>query len=424
MKRLRTSRCSGQLLSAQTRASSSCTKPISLSLHRATPAATTHLRPSVRSQSTVAPAFEDAVPAAGEYHADPFESEPPYPSPLPERALSSPKLAALHARLSLPSKLPLQTLTRCLVDPSADPNPHFNNANLALVGSSLLSYLTSERLVVSYPRLPMAVLFEAMRAYAGPAALANVARSWGIDQAAAPGPEVDPGLLQFSLDPAAGVRHTRWGYVRKEAAHLDKFRWRRGLSSRTVLDDEFGDTVHKPNPNPREQEDLAADPQRAADLAAAERQSLRDEAHAAVVRAVVGALYIHAGRDAAHAFVRAHILSRHVDLERLFSFKLPTRELAMLCAREGFEPPVARLLSETGRRSRTPVFVVGIYSGRDLLGEGTGASLDFARQKACMNALKAWYLYSPGQNVRVPSDMLSEGAKKWEPVYVDIGEVI
>merc|ERR1711977_658736 len=93
-------------------------------------------------------------------------------------------------------------------------------------------------------------------------------------------------------------------------------------------------------------------------------------------------------------------------------------------AGEGFEYPVARILSETGRRSRSPVFVVGIYSGNDQLGEGAGASLPEARLRASVNALKAWYLYSPGNNVPVPSDTESANARPWEPVHIDIGEVI
>ena len=122
--------------------------------------------------------------------------------------------------------------------------------------------------------------------------------------------------------------------------------------------------------------------------------------------------------------MRSHVLSRKLEFHRLFRFQLPTRELAKLCAREGFEAPVARLLSETGRKSRTPVFVVGIYSGRDKLGEGAGPSLNSARKLASMNALKAWYCYSPGQKPRVPSDMMEEGAKSWTPPHIDIGEIV
>jgi dsRNA-specific ribonuclease len=96
----------------------------------------------------------------------------------------------------------------------------------------------------------------------------------------------------------------------------------------------------------------------------------------------------------------------------------------MLCAREGFEAPIARLESETGRLSRTPVFVVGIYSGTEKLGEAAGPSLDMARRMASMAALKAWYLYSPGNKVRVPSDMMEADAKPWKAPHIDVGEIV
>ena len=38
-------------------------------------------------------------------------------------------------------------------------------------------------------------------------------------------------------------------------------------------------------------------------------------------------------------------------------------------------PATDRLLKETGRLSIAPVYVVGIYSGADQLGEGFGSSL-------------------------------------------------
>lgn len=40
-----------------------------------------------------------------------------------------------------------------------------------------------------------------------------------------------------------------------------------------------------------------------------------------------------------------------------------------------------RLLKETGRFSNSPVFVVGIYSGQDKLGEGFGSSLKMAEYR-------------------------------------------
>ncbi|TDZ28413.1 54S ribosomal protein L3 [Colletotrichum spinosum] len=427
MKRLRISRCTGQLLNAQARTHASpCLTPIpfrsqQLAQNNLVNRRTLSTSSPFSSTTTAVETLDLEDVETDETHSIPEPEMPKtFPSPLPEKALSSAKLAALHARLSLPEKLPLQTLARCLVDPSADPSPNFNNANLAVVGSSIMSYHVTEQLICRYPRLPMGVFYEAVRAYTGTESLYRIAHHWGVDSAAAPGDEVDPGLLQWSQNPASGIVHGRWGYVRKEHRHLDKFKWRRGMSSRIVLDDEFGDVLHTPEPNPKDTAPDLGDPA----VARQQYQKLRNSAYAAFVRAVTGAIYAHCGRDAARSFVDAHILSRKVDFEKLFSFRLPTRHLALLCAREGFDAPVARLESETGRLSRTPVYVVGIYSGRDKLGEGTGSSLDFARLAASMNALKAWYLYSPGANARVPSDVFTLGQKEYKAPHIDIGEII
>lgn len=340
----------------------------------------------------------DAVPLDGT-----FARHSPLPSPPPARSLSSPKLAALHARLALPKSIPLQTIARALITPSADGNHSFNNASLAQLGSTILNYHALEYLVCKWPRLPIAILYEALRAFSGRESLERVARRWGVDAAAAPGEEVDPGLLQWRPNPVVAP-NSRWAYVRAEAERGNHYR--RGMSSRVVLDDTFGDAYEAPSPS---DEGVA---------------SMQSEAFSSFVEAVVGAVYAHSGADATKTFVKSHVLSRDVNLSSMFQFQLPTRELAMLCAREGFQPPRARLESETGRRSRTPVFIVGIYSGDEKLGEGAGASLDVARRVASMNALKAWYLYSPGNKVRVPSDMTQPDAKSWKAPHIDIGEII
>ncbi|KAI1470707.1 ribonuclease III [Daldinia caldariorum] len=347
----------------------------------------------------------------------------PLPSPPPDRALYSAKLAALHARLSLSSKIPLQTLARALIDPSADADPRFNNANLAFVGASILQYHTSEFLITRYPRLPMAILFSAMKGYSGVPALHQIARAWGVEAAAAPGEEVDPGLLQFSQDKPT-VMMSKWGYVRAESKEIQKYKWRRGLSSSVVYDDAFGEMVTKQR---QEQQQNAEEASPEVSAARNTKDPVVDDpvgnAHANFVRAVVGAVYLHCGREVTKTFVKAHVLSRTLDLSGMFEFKTPARELVRLCGREDFDPPVARLLSETGRLSRTPVFVVGIYSGRDLLGEGAASSLNDARVAAAINALKAWYLYSP-VDTAVPSDAFTENAPPYKPAYVDIGEII
>lgn len=153
-----------------------------------------------------------------------------------------------------------------------------------------------------------------------------------------------------------------------------------------------------------------------------------EQASTSFVRALVGAIYTHCGRAAAKTFHAAHFLSRRLDMAALFDLRQPHRDLYRLCAREGFEPPIARLIAETGRQSRHPVFVVGIYSGKDKLGEGAGASLDEARFRANAAAMKAWYLYSP-LDTMLPSDVeggdeAEEARKRWKPLVVDWGELV
>lgn len=380
-----------------------------------------HVYAGIRSQST-------AAAPAPQTQNEPFTSEqslaPPIPpaparpskyalpSPPVEAARESAKLAALHARLYLPSRLPLETLARSLVDASADPNSKFNNSSLAALGNDLLTYYASEYLICTYPRLPMPVLFAAMYAYVGPKTLAAMAREWGVEHAAAPGGEVDPGLLQYKRvppetemeeeEPVTGITRNR-----------EQRKWRTSVSSRVVHGNEFGELVKDPKLQQKEEAASSAPPQGVT----------TEEAGSKFVRAVLGSIYLHAGRPAAKRFFEQHILSRQLNLAELFTFMQPARDLSRLCARESFEPPVARIISETGRLSRHPVFVVGIYSGQDKLGEGSGSSLLEARERASAASLKAWYLYSP-MNVRVPSSMEEEGAVPWKPVHVDLGEVI
>ncbi|TKA30071.1 hypothetical protein B0A50_02790 [Salinomyces thailandicus] len=419
-----------------------------------------------KASSTSATQADDATPeppipaaAASENSA---RAAPSYTSTL-RKVTHSAKLSALHARLSLPSKLPLQTLATCLIDPSADPRPGYNNASFAVVGQDLLGYYTSEYLICRYPRLPMPVLFAAQYAYAGNATLGAMRSEWGVEAAAAPGPEVDPGLLQLKRKtPGNAILEgdtrrlkdmplaRRLGSSRRN----DMWHYRRGMSSRIVFDDEFGDLLSglppadaQPYPGAAISEptegstkDVEESLQDESDLTRAAEEQLPtisdpepvtvDEASASFIRALAGALYLHAGSAAAKSFHKDHFLSRQLQLHTLFHFTHPTRDLSRLCAREGFEPPVARLISETGRLSRTPVFVVGVYSGNDKLGEGAGSSLNEGRVRAAAAALRSWYLYSPPESeVVLPSEVEgavsgAKGKKKWKPQMVDMGEII
>lgn len=148
-----------------------------------------------------------------------------------------------------------------------------------------------------------------------------------------------------------------------------------------------------------------------------------DHAFGNFVRAVCAGMYIHAGTTAARHFVHAHTLSRHLQLPALFNFKDATRELARLCAREGFEEPVSRLISETGRLSRAPVYVVGAYSGAHKMGEGAGSGLQEAKTRASTNALLAWYLYE-NKDYTLPSTRMDAPEAPYTPTHLGPGAVI
>jgi dsRNA-specific ribonuclease len=350
------------------------------------------------------------------------------PSPPASAALTSSRLAALHARLSLPAYFPLHSLARCLVDATADADARFNNAALARLGESLCAHWMAEHLLCHYPRLPLGVMWAAARARSGPEAMREVARGWGVDDAAEPGGEVDPGLLQFRAEPKAleyrpgyharlreeqrremmppaDVRRDDGKYVGANTRVVERTA-RGGFILRNVTPtmrilryDQFGEPP----------EDSGAE------------TTTPEGASRRFVSAVVGAVNLHVGNAAARGFFRQHFLSRTLDLSRLFAFPRPTRDLWALCAREGFEAPVARLVSETGRRTNAPIFVVGMYCGRDKVGEGAGSSLLEAKIRASVAALKGWYLYSP-VDVAVPSEHDEE--KRWKPAMIDCGEIV
>ncbi|KAK2748070.1 hypothetical protein FQN55_004621 [Onygenales sp. PD_40] len=360
---------------------------------------------AIRQQSA---AFSSAVASQEtEFQDEDDSSAPPTtsrpnlpPSPDVEASLTCPKLAAIHARLALPKRLPLQTLARTLVDESADPSPQFNNKSLSILGGDLLTYYTSEHLLCTFPRLPIKVLWAAMYSFVGPKTLGAMAREWGVEFAAEPGYEVDPGLLQFKrLPPDTSLETNTSGEFLGPAGKVLK----RGTSGRIVTDNAFGESAPITSP--------AVD------------GVTPNQASANFVRAVLAAIYLHAGRPAAKEFYKEHFLSRHLDMASLFTFSQPTRDLSKLCRREGFEAPVAKILSETGRLSNRPVFNVGIFSGSEKIGEGAGGSLIEARFRAAAAALKGWYLYSP-LGVQVPSSTEEDGAAKWTPVYIDPGEII
>ena len=252
-------------------------------------------------------------------------------------------LSALHARISLSSAYPLTTLNRALIDPTHIPDYTQNNYPLQVLGKAIGGYYAAEYLITKYPRLPNTILKSAVWGYLGPASKANVAREWGISTWDADsfdrGESQEDGKLRYK---GVGVA----------AATFD---WRAKRIRRNEL---------------KSPEDMLG-----------VRLEVQEMAMCHAVEAIVGGVHVHNGIEEAKKFIYAHFLGRHMDMAALFRFKYPEREVARLCERLKLYPPVSRLIAETGRASIAPVFMVGVYSGKDKLGEGQGSSLAEAKYR-------------------------------------------
>lgn len=284
----------------------------------------------------------------------------PRGEPIPEDlAALSPGVQTLAARLQL-SDLPKATLARTLISDTASLK-YTNNAGLARFGATVLNFYVSEYFINKYPRIPPAVLRHLVDTYTGVSQLARVGKQWGVTPDSRT--QVQRYLAELTDDKVLGLLSftKRQETVEKGIQEVND----EGISEDTAL--------------------------------------------GVFVRALVAAVYSHRGLEGTRKFIYdAIIRPRSVDVRQLMAFSRPTRELAILCEREGLEPPVSRLMAETGRYSSAPVFVVGVFSGDQKLGEGQGSSLREARTRAAVNALQGWYLYSPvGQQQ-----------------YVDHGEVV
>ncbi|KAI0073279.1 60S ribosomal protein L3 [Panus rudis PR-1116 ss-1] len=140
------------------------------------------------------------------------------------------------------------------------------------------------------------------------------------------------------------------------------------------------------------------------------RALLHADAIASVPRALTALVYQHRSLLSARKFAHKFFLSREVDLRNMIKFRDPKKALAETVAKYGRERPISRLLRETGRMSIAPVYVVGIYSGADQLGEGFGSSLKMAEFRAAEDALLRLYLTrTPPDLVQLPTSTFADG---------------
>jgi len=115
----------------------------------------------------------------------------------------------------------------------------------------------------------------------------------------------------------------------------------------------------------------------------------RDHILANAFEAVIGAVYLDQGYDAAKRIISKHILSKTEQILSDKSWRDPKSYLQELTQQNDKKTPNYRLISEDGP-DHDKIFVVGAYVGRKLLGKGKGTSKQQAQQEAAKNALEKY----------------------------------
>ena len=105
--------------------------------------------------------------------------------------------------------------------------------------------------------------------------------------------------------------------------------------------------------------------------------------------AIISCIHLDRGPAASRRFVTEFVASKMagVDLHEVIKLQHPRYVLRSVLASQGLPRAESRLLKETGRATHFPTFVVGVYSGEKLLGEGCGTSLKRAEREAVVAAL-------------------------------------
>ena len=114
---------------------------------------------------------------------------------------------------------------------------------------------------------------------------------------------------------------------------------------------------------------------------------------ARAVLATVSCIHLDQGPAAARKFVTEFITSKMagVDLHEVIKLQHPRLMLKSILSSQGLPKAESRLLKETGRATHFPTFVVGVYSGEKLLGEGCGTSLKRAEREAIVAVLHKYF---------------------------------
>lgn len=103
--------------------------------------------------------------------------------------------------------------------------------------------------------------------------------------------------------------------------------------------------------------------------------------------AVIGALYLDQGYDAAKAFIEKNLLTTFEEILKSGSWMDPKSHLQEVVQSQEGHTPQYKVLEETGP-DHEKIFTVGVFVGNDLRGRGTGPSKQNAQVAAAEVALQ------------------------------------
>jgi len=115
----------------------------------------------------------------------------------------------------------------------------------------------------------------------------------------------------------------------------------------------------------------------------------RQQILANAFEAVIGAVYLEKGYEAAERFIEENILSKLEDILASGSWRDAKSHLQEVSQRMDGHTPLYKVLSEEGP-DHDKVFTLGVYVGTKLMGKGTGHSKQVAQQQAARMALDAY----------------------------------
>lgn len=120
---------------------------------------------------------------------------------------------------------------------------------------------------------------------------------------------------------------------------------------------------------------------------ARDRGRARQVILANALEALIGAIYLDSGEEAAKTFIETFVLTRLPEIIQAQAYLDPKSQLQEMIQEKLAITPTYKVLSETGP-DHDKTFVVGVYINDRLVGEGTGPSKQDAEVEAAKNALQ------------------------------------